>query len=190
MKMVQVFTALVILLCSAIVLANTSLDILPVDKELKEKVITKLSGYQKLSVASEWQSMPKDTKRVLKTIVFDEKQMPVHRTRAVKVLAYFKSDSTRRFLVSVLGISGEAADILKRKAVEVLAAVYGDESVADISKLLKEEDYFIRETVLKSLININSDKSLEVLRRHYKVELVEKLKHLIKNAFVKLGKGL
>lgn len=138
-------------------------NILAVDQELKSQVLAMLSGFEHFPSAEAWSKLPKDALKVLKSVAADREQWPTRRSRAVIALGYFPQYDVRRFLEGLLRIDDPIAPLLRRKAIRSLARAFGDQAIRIIQPYLKDEDFFVRETVIKSLGSIGTPKAIALI---------------------------
>lgn len=132
--------------------------------DLRDKLVTMLSGYEYIPSESEVKALGPDVPKVLMEIASDDKVMLFRQVRAVALLGYFPDKGVSAYLKSVVQAAGQKR-ILMRTGLQSLARCGGKETVGFISEYLRSEDRFVRGAAIEALGMIPEPEVMGVLER-------------------------
>ena len=105
----------------------------------------------------------------LGAIAQDPSQPTIRRLRAVSLLGYFPSDSTRVALQSALA----GSDLMRREALNAWANAFGEEAVERLSQALGHDDPFTRIVAVKALGRIGSPGARSAIEARMMIETAD-----------------
>lgn len=135
--------------------------------ELREPVMTLLSGVEDTPTASELQALGPAAGAELLEIAADPDVARSKRGRAVHALGWFPSDQTRGFLDQTLQSDDK---YLARKAVRALATGWQDGALPALTPALQSDDVQLRIATVRALGDISSPKARALLDDRLAVE--------------------
>lgn len=139
------------------------------DDTKRRTVILLLSGYEYEPTLEDWERVGPDANRILVDVIGDRMLRPSLRLKALASLAWFPSKRSRAVLDEKLH-GGESTDIERRVATRTLALAFGAEVVPDLQHFLQSPDRSRRESAIRALGLIRTERVRGILRTHLEGE--------------------
>jgi len=154
------------------------------NKNEVESVLELLMAYDIEPQKVDFDEVSSDAKSILMKVASDTGRPPVVRARAILALGYYPSSETKNFLKATVFTQGQN-EMLIRKGIYALARGFGSSVCEDIGSFLFHSNPDIRETAVRALGILGSNKARKMLIRRLKEENNKMVKNAIQEVLKK-----